>query len=184
VAEGIDTHHLTVTREERGERVRDLLATVGLNPSYVSRYPHEFSGGQRQRIGIARALALNPRFIVCDEPISALDVSVQAQVVNLLKALQEKKRLTSLFIAHDLSMVKYISKRIGVMYRGRLVEMGASDEIYNNPLHPYTKSLISAIPLPDPAAERQRRRSIYIHDEDGESGSLQEVETGHFVRRA
>ncbi|GHU40244.1 ABC transporter ATP-binding protein [Clostridia bacterium] len=182
VAEGIDTHHLAASREERNGRVKELLKTVGLDSSFISRYPHEFSGGQRQRVGIARALALKPRFIVCDEPISALDVSVQAQVVNLLKALQETKKLTYLFIAHDLSMVKYISDRIGVMYRGRLVELAPADELYNNPLHPYTKSLISAIPLPDPAAERTRRRQAYEYEENATGGELREVEPGHWLK--
>ncbi|GHU90681.1 peptide ABC transporter ATP-binding protein [Spirochaetia bacterium] len=181
IAEGIDTHHLASSRKEREDRVAELLETVGLSLDYATRYPHEFSGGQRQRIGIARALALRPRFIVCDEPISALDVSIQAQIVNLLRELQEKEGLTYLFIAHDLSMVKYISDRIGVMYRGKLVEMGPSDEVYRNPLHPYTKSLISAIPLPDPDFERERRRIPYKSEESSGSCSLRPLSADHFV---
>ncbi len=183
IAEGIDAHHLAASRQERDERVAELLETVGLNRSFASRYPHEFSGGQRQRIGIARALALRPEFIVCDEPISALDVSIQAQVVNLLKKLQTEKNLTYLFIAHDLSMVKYISDRIGVMYRGRLVETGPADEVYEHPIHPYTKSLISAIPRPDPMSERVRRRVPYVPGPDrGISCRLREYARGHYVR--
>ena len=159
IAEGIDVNGLVKSPEERSEKVDELLRTVGLNPSHGTRYPHEFSGGQRQRIGIARALAVNPRFIICDEPISALDVSIQAQVVNLLQDLQKQQQLTYLFIAHDLSMVKHISDRIGVMHNGRLLEMGTSDEIYHHGVHPYTESLLSAIPLPDPDHERQRKES-------------------------
>lgn len=161
IAEGIDIHGLAKTAEERDAMVDELLETVGLNKEHANRYPHEFSGGQRQRIGIARALAVNPKFIVCDEAISALDVSIQAQIVNLLKRLQKEIGLTYLFIAHDLSMVKYISDRIAVMYRGRIVEMGSADCVYNNPQHPYTKSLLSAIPLPDPREEKNRKRLVY-----------------------
>ena len=182
IAEGIDAHRLAASRRERDERVAELLHTVGLNQSFATRYPHEFSGGQRQRVGIARALALRPNFLVCDEPISALDVSIQAQVVNLLKELQEKEKLTYLFIAHDLSMVKYISDRIGVMYRGRLVELGPADEIYGHPVHPYTKSLISAIPLPDPESERVRRRIPYAPGPENVACSLRELAPGHYVR--
>ena len=160
IAEGIDIHRLA-KRKERMQRVHELLETVGLNKEHANRYPHEFSGGQRQRIGIARALAVDPEFIIADEPISALDVSIQAQVVNLMKELQKEKGLTYLFIAHDLSMVKYISDRIGVMYFGKLVELAPADELYENPLHPYTKSLLSAIPLPDPDYERNRMRKKY-----------------------
>ena len=161
IAEGIDIHGLAKTKEERLERVYSLLETVGLNREHANRYPHEFSGGQRQRIGIARALAVKPEFIIADEPISALDVSIQAQVVNLLKNLQKEHGLTYLFIAHDLSMVKYISDRIGVMYFGKLVELAPADELYSNPIHPYTQSLLSAIPLPDPEIERNRQRKVY-----------------------
>ncbi|PPA72331.1 ABC transporter ATP-binding protein [Jeotgalibacillus proteolyticus] len=185
IAEGIDLHGLAKSKEERTKMVHDLLETVGLNRDHAGRYPHEFSGGQRQRIGIARALAVKPEFIIADEPISALDVSIQAQVVNLLKKLQREKGLTYLFIAHDLSMVKYISDRIGVMYFGRLVELTTSEELYKNPLHPYTKSLLSSIPLPDPEHERKRRRIPYNPDdhdyEENENVEMREVNPGHFV---
>ena len=183
IAEGIDIHHLASTKEERNQMVDELLETVGLNREHANRYPHEFSGGQRQRIGIARALALNPKFIVCDEAISALDVSIQAQIVNLLKKLQKEKGLTYLFIAHDLSMVKYISDRIAVMYRGRIVEMGPAECVYANPQHAYTKSLLSAIPLPDPREEKNRKRIVYKGEDFDENATLQEVEPGHFVLR-
>lgn len=182
IAEGIDVNGLVKSPEERSEKVDELLRTVGLNPSHGTRYPHEFSGGQRQRIGIARALAVNPRFIICDEPISALDVSIQAQVVNLLQDLQKQQQLTYLFIAHDLSMVKHISDRIGVMHNGRLLEMGTSDEIYHHGVHPYTESLLSAIPLPDPNHERQRKRIKYQPEpEDGQKRTLREIAPEHFV---
>ena len=183
IAEGIDIHHLAATKEERNQMVDKLLETVGLNREHANRYPHEFSGGQRQRIGIARALALNPKFIVCDEAISALDVSIQSQIVNLLKKLQKEKGLTYLFIAHDLSMVKYISDRIAVMYRGRIVEMGYAECVYTNPQHAYTKSLLSAIPLPDPREEKNRKRIVYKGEDFDESATLQEVEPGHYVLR-
>ncbi|QHS21688.1 ATP-binding cassette domain-containing protein [Virgibacillus sp. MSP4-1] len=184
IAEGIDVHGLAKNEKERKERVQELLETVGLNKEHASRFPHEFSGGQRQRIGIARALAVKPEFIIADEPISALDVSIQAQVVNLLKQLQDDHNLTYLFIAHDLSMVKYISDRIGVMYFGHMVELADSDELYRNPLHPYTKSLLSAIPLPDPDYERGRKRVEYdpsIHNQD-EEFEFREITPGHWVR--
>lgn len=183
IAEGIDIHDLAATKEERNQMVDELLETVGLNREHANRYPHEFSGGQRQRIGIARALALNPKFIVCDEAISALDVSIQAQIVNLLKKLQKEKGLTYLFIAHDLSMVKYISDRIAVMYRGRIVEMGSAECVYTNPQHAYTKSLLSAIPLPDPREEKNRKRIVYKGEDFDENATLQEVEPGHYVLR-
>src|SRR5699024_5241937 len=160
IAEGIDIHGLAKSKKERLNRVNELLETVGLNKEHGNRYPHEFSGGQRQRIGIARALAVDPDFIIADEPISALDVSMQAQVVNLMQELQEERGLTYLFIAHDLSMVKHISDRVGVMYLGDLVEMAPSDELYDNPLNPYTHAILSAIPLPDPKVERSRERII------------------------
>jgi oligopeptide transport system ATP-binding protein len=185
IAEGIDIHGLAKTKEERMNRVYELLETVGLNREHANRYPHEFSGGQRQRIGIARALAVEPEFIIADEPISALDVSIQAQVVNLMKKLQREKGLTYLFIAHDLSMVKYISDRIGVMYFGKMVELADAEELYRNPIHPYTQSLLSAIPHPDPETERTRRRMIYDPSQhnykDGEDLRMREITPGHFV---
>ena len=158
VAEPIDVHGLCATKAEREERIRELLAEVGLSSEQATRYAHEFSGGQRQRIGIARALASNPEFIVCDEPVSALDVSIQAQVINMLEDLQHKKGLTYLFIAHDLSVVKHISNRIAVMYLGKMVEMATSNELHRRPLHPYTISLLSAVPIPDPEKARQSQR--------------------------
>lgn len=185
IAEGIDIHGLATSKKERMERVYELLETVGLNKEHANRYPHEFSGGQRQRIGIARALAVQPEFIIADEPISALDVSIQAQVVNLMKQLQREKGLTYLFIAHDLSMVKYISDRIGVMYFGKLVEIAPADDLYNNPLHPYTQSLLSAIPLPDPETERTRKRTSYdpaVHNyTDSDQVEMREIAPGHYV---
>ncbi len=185
IAEGIDIHGLSTSKKARMDKVVDLLETVGLNKEHANRYPHEFSGGQRQRIGIARALAVDPEFIIADEPISALDVSIQAQVVNLMKKLQREKGLTYLFIAHDLSMVKYISDRIGVMYRGQIVELAESEELYRNPLHPYTQSLLSAIPLPDPEYERSRKRKVYDPEKhlpkDGEERVLREVMEGHWI---
>ncbi|WP_442962085.1 ABC transporter ATP-binding protein [Pseudogracilibacillus sp. SE30717A] len=160
ISDPMEVHGMSRNRKERMEKVYQLLEEVGLNRDHANRYPHEFSGGQRQRIGIARALALEPEFIIADESISALDVSVQAQVVNLLKRLQMEKGLTFLFIAHDLSMVKYISDRIGVMYLGNLVELTVSNQLYETPLHPYTKALLSAIPIPDPDIEETRERII------------------------
>ncbi|MBW4827602.1 MAG: ATP-binding cassette domain-containing protein [Clostridiaceae bacterium] len=163
IGEGIDIHEL-YEGKERQKRIYDLLEVVGLNREHASRFPHEFSGGQRQRIGIARALAIEPRFIVCDEPISALDVSIQAQVVNLLEDLQDDLGLTYLFIAHDLSMVKHISDRIAVMYLGAMVELADSHDLYEEPLHPYTQALLSAVPIPDPDIEKSRQRIILEGD--------------------
>ncbi|MFZ8254540.1 ABC transporter ATP-binding protein [Staphylococcus aureus] len=182
VAEGIDIHHLATDKRDRKKRVYDLLETVGLSKEHANRYPHKFSGGQRQRIGIARALAVEPEFIIADEPISALDVSIQAQVVNLLLKLQRERGITFLFIAHDLSMVKYISDRIAVMHFGKIVEIGPAEEIYQNPLHDYTKSLLSAIPQPDPESERSRKRFSYIDDEaNNHLRQLHEIRPQHFV---
>ncbi|MGI6727305.1 MAG: ABC transporter ATP-binding protein [Anaerovoracaceae bacterium] len=164
VGEAIDIHKLATNKKERTERVQELLTEVGLNSEHSNRYPHEFSGGQQQRIGIARALAVEPEFIVCDEPISALDVSIQSQIVNMLEDMQEELGLTYLFIAHDLSVVKHISNRIGVMYLGNIVELGESKEIHKNPLHPYTKTLLSAVPVPDPKKSRNRKRIILEGD--------------------
>lgn len=183
IAEGIDINDLAKSETERNERVNELLRTVGLNPNHGTRYPHEFSGGQRQRIGVARALAVDPKFIICDEPISALDVSIQAQVVNLLQDLQKEHNLTYLFIAHDLSMVKHISDRIGVMHDGKLLEVGTSDDIYYYGVHPYTESLLSAIPLPDPEYEQTRTRIKYSGEQDNIDTPRQMVEIGpgHYV---
>jgi oligopeptide transport system ATP-binding protein len=163
VGEPLEVHSVA-SGKERQDRVQELLNLVGLNPYFVNRYPHEFSGGQRQRIGVARALALNPSFIVCDEPISALDVSIQAQVVNLLEDLQNDLGLTYLFIAHDLSMVRHISDRVAVMYLGKIVELTDRDELYSNPQHPYTEALLSAVPIPDPVVEETRERIILKGD--------------------
>lgn len=164
VGEPIDIHKLAASKKERSDKIMQMLEHVGLNSEHANRYPHEFSGGQRQRIGIARALAVNPEFIVCDEPISALDVSIQAQIVNMFEQLQEEMGLTYLFIAHDLSIVKHISRRIGVMYLGKLVEIADSYELTSQPAHPYTKSLISAIPIPDPQTSRKKKRIVLEGD--------------------
>ena len=185
IAEGLRIHKLCATKEEEIQKVIEILEVVGLNKDHANRFPHEFSGGQRQRIGIARALIMDPEFIIADEAISALDVSIQAQVVNLLKKLQEDRGLTYMFIAHDLSMVKYISDRIAVMQHGKILELATSDELYNNPLHPYTKSLLSAIPLPNPEYEKTRTRIDYNpethHDYSTEQPEWTEVTPGHFV---
>ncbi len=184
VAEGILYNQPHMPRQEMKARVYELLKTVGLSSEHANRYPHEFSGGQRQRIGIARALAVEPEFIIADEPISALDVSIQAQIVNLLKRLQKEKHLTFLFIAHDLSMVKYISDRVAVMESGRIVELARSSELYGNPVHPYTKSLLSAIPRPDPRTERTRKRIHYDpRDYRGEDEELiwRQIADEHWV---
>lgn len=159
IGEALDIHHLA-RGQKRTDRIYELLETVGLNPEHANRFPHEFSGGQRQRIGIARALSVNPKLIICDEPISALDVSIQAQIVNMLEELQEKLGLTYLFVAHDLSMVKHLSHRIAVMYLGRIVELTDSFALYEKPLHPYTQALLSAIPIPDPDIEATRQRQV------------------------
>ena len=163
VGEPLEVHNIAKGKEKR-ERVQELLRLVGLNPYFINRYPHEFSGGQRQRVGVARALALNPDFIVCDEPVSSVDVSIQAQIVNLLEDLQEQFGMAYLFIAHDLSMVRHISDRVAVMYLGKIVELTSRDELYNNPLHPYTQALLSAVPIPDPVVEEKRQRTILEGD--------------------
>ena len=172
-------------RFENSQKVKDALIKVGLLPEYASRYPHEFSGGQRQRIGIARALIMNPDFLICDEPISALDVSIRAQIINLLNNLKDEMGLTIMFIAHDLSVVKYFCDRIAVMYFGNIVELASSDELFAHPLHPYTKALLSAIPKPDPLSEKVRKRFVYNpakeHDYSKEEPTLQEITPGHFV---
>lgn len=164
VGEALDIHGLFQGKNERTERINQLLTMVGLNSEHSNRYPHEFSGGQQQRIGIARALAVEPQFIVCDEPISALDVSIQSQIVNMLEDMQDELGLTYLFIAHDISVVRHISDRIGVMYLGNMVELGESMELYKNPLHPYTKTLLSAVPVPDPEVSKSRQRIILEGD--------------------
>jgi len=163
IGEPLEVHNI-MSGKERRERVQELLRIVGLNPYFINRYPHEFSGGQRQRIGVARALAVQPDFIVCDEPISALDVSIQAQIINLLEELQEKFNLTYLFIAHDLAVVRHISNRVAVMYLGKLMELTDRDTLYREPLHPYTKALLSAVPIPDPVVEERRQRIILEGD--------------------
>ena len=164
IGEAIDIHKLAASKKDRADMIKELLAQVGLNTEHANRYPHEFSGGQQQRVGIARALAVKPEFIVCDEPISALDVSIQSQVVNMLEDMQEQMGLTYLFIAHDLSVVRHISNRIGVMYLGSLVELGESYELNRHPIHPYTQTLLSAVPVPDPKLSRTRKRIILEGD--------------------
>lgn len=182
IAQGIDVHKLYDSKEERNELVFKMLERVGLSRDHAYRYPHQFSGGQRQRIGIARALIMNPKLIIADEAISALDVSIQAQVVNLMKRIQKETGVAYLFIAHDLSMVKYISNRIGVMHLGHLVEVGTREEIFNNPIHPYTKSLLSAIPNPDPIYEKTREILTYdSSDVDYEKGIRHQISETHSV---
>ena len=204
IAEPLDVHKMYQNKKERQERILELMAKVGLNSEHANRYAHEFSGGQRQRIGIARALSMNPEFVVCDEPVSALDVSIQAQVINMFDELQEQMDLTYLFIAHDLLVVRHISNRIAVMYLGKMVELADAGEIYDHPLHPYTKSLMSAVPLPDPKKARENKRIVlsgdipsplnapsgcpfrtrcpYATDACAESmPEFKEVSTGHFV---
>lgn len=181
IGEAYDIHGMYSKASQRRDKITELLESVGLNAEHANRYAHEFSGGQRQRIGIARALALEPSFIIADEPISALDVSIQAQVVNLLKNLQKKRNLAYLFIAHDLSMVKYISDRIAVMYRGKIVELGEASKIYHHSIHPYTRSLLSAIPQPDPISEKDRQRIVYVHEPGQGDLSYHELDPGHYV---
>lgn len=175
--------HQPIPKDQFQDRIEELMELVGLNRTFVNRYPHEFSGGQRQRIGIARALAVEPEFIVADEPISALDVSIQAQVVNLLKDLQDELKLTYLFIAHDLSMIRYICDRVAVMFKGKIVEYAETEELYENPVHPYTKVLLSAVPIPDPDVEANRVREIMEEDFDytEADSSMTEISPGHFV---
>lgn len=184
IAQGLDIHKLYKTKEEREEKVYKILEKVGLSKEHANRYPHQFSGGQRQRIGIARALIMNPKLIIADEAISALDVSIQAQVVNLMKDIQKETNTAFLFIAHDLSMVKYISDRIGVLHLGYLLETGTTEEIFSNPIHPYTKSLISAIPHPNPKVEKTRKSESYDYFTSGikyEEGIRQHVDGTHYV---
>ncbi len=183
IGEPLEVHNIGANRKERQELVCELLNRVGLNPFFVNRYPHEFSGGQRQRIGIARALAVSPRFIVADEPISALDVSIQAQVVNLLRDLQDEFNLTYLFIAHDLSMIRSVCKRVAVMYKGRIVEVAPTDELYQNPVHPYTQVLLSAVPIPDPDIEQHRKRLIMdpTFDYGEQVSQMTEISPDHWV---
>ncbi len=184
IGEGLDIHHLYKSRSEREEKIQAILKKVGLAPEHIDRYPHQFSGGQRQRVGIARALILNPKLIIADECISALDVSIQAQVVNLLKDIQAETGTAYLFIAHDLSMVKYISDRIGVLHLGHLLETGTTEEIFSNPLHPYTKSLMSAIPRPNPIVEKNRTIQTYSYEKSGldyNKGTLHCAGGSHFV---
>jgi oligopeptide ABC transporter, ATP-binding protein len=185
IGEGLDIHHSCQNAEEREARIKAMLRKVGLDPEHHSRYPHQFSGGQRQRVGIARALMMNPKLIIADECISALDVSIQAQVVNLMKDIQEETGTAYLFIAHDLAMVKYISDRIGVLHLGHLLETGSKDEIFSRPIHPYTRSLLSAIPVPNPIVEKQRVAEIYDYKTSGidyNKGTNHLVEGTHYVR--
>ncbi|WP_314640258.1 ABC transporter ATP-binding protein [Stomatobaculum longum] len=185
IGEGLDIHHSCQNAREREARIKAMLRKVGLDPEHHSRYPHQFSGGQRQRVGIARALMMNPKLIIADECISALDVSIQAQVVNLMKDIQEETGTAYLFIAHDLAMVKYISDRIGVLHLGHLLETGSKDEIFSHPIHPYTRSLLSAIPVPNPIVEKQRVAEIYDYKTSGidyNKGTNHLIEGTHYVR--
>ena len=185
IGEGLDIHHLYKTQAERREKVEKILAKVGLAPEHAERYPHQFSGGQRQRVGIARALIMNPKLIIADECISALDVSIQAQVVNLMKDIQQETGTAYLFIAHDLSMVKYISDRIGVLHLGHLLETGTTEEIFEHPIHPYTRSLLSAILLPNPVVEKRRVAETYDYATSGidySKGTSHHVEGSHYVK--
>ncbi|AAL97060.1 TPA: ABC transporter ATP-binding protein [Streptococcus pyogenes] len=184
ISEGLYNFNLFKTEEERKEKIKNMMAEVGLLSEHLTRYPHEFSGGQRQRIGIARALVMNPEFVIADEPISALDVSVRAQVLNLLKRMQAEKDLTYLFIAHDLSVVRFISDRIAVIHKGVIVEVAETEELFNNPIHPYTQSLLSAVPIPDPILERQKELVVYHpdqHDYTLDKPSMVEIKPNHFV---
>ena len=184
ISEGLYNYHLFENEEERVQKVKNIIHEVGLLSEHLTRYPHEFSGGQRQRIGIARALVMQPDFVIADEPISALDVSVRAQVLNLLKKFQKEVGLTYLFIAHDLSVVRFISDRIAVIYKGVIVEVAETEELFNNPIHPYTKSLLSAVPIPDPILERKKVLKVYDpdqHDYSVEKPEMVEIKPGHFV---
>lgn len=184
ISEGLYNYHLFENEEERIQKVKNIIHEVGLLSEHLTRYPHEFSGGQRQRIGIARALVMQPDFVIADEPISALDVSVRAQVLNLLKKFQKELGLTYLFIAHDLSVVRFISDRIAVIYKGVIVEVSETEELFNNPIHPYTKSLLSAVPIPDPILERKKVLKVYDpdqHDYSVEKPEMVEIKPGHFV---
>ena len=184
ISEGLYNYHLFENEEERIQKVKNIIHEVGLLSEHLTRYPHEFSGGQRQRIGIARALVMQPDFVIADEPISALDVSVRAQVLNLLKKFQKELGLTYLFIAHDLSVVRFISDRIAVIYKGVIVEVAETEELFNNPIHPYTKSLLSAVPMPDPILERKKVLKVYDpdqHDYSVEKPEMVEIKPGHFV---
>ena len=185
LGEGLDIHHMYTSKEEREEKIKAILAKVGLAPEHAARYPHQFSGGQRQRVGIARALIMNPKLIIADECISALDVSIQAQVVNLMKDIQQETGTAYLFIAHDLSMVKYISDRIGVLHLGHLLETGTTEEIFENPMHPYTRSLLSAIPSPNPAVEKNRVAETYDYKTSGINygeGTYHHIGGTHYVK--
>ncbi|MBR0131280.1 MAG: ATP-binding cassette domain-containing protein [Firmicutes bacterium] len=184
VSEGLYNFHLYKDEADRKRKVEDALREVGLLPEFASRFPHEFSGGQRQRIGIARALIMEPEFVVADEPISALDVSIRAQVLNLLNSLKESRGLTYMFIAHDLSVVRFISDRVAVIHKGRIVELAESEELFQHPLHPYTKALLSAVPIPDPELEKKKQLLVYdpsVHDYTVDKPSWEEIKPGHFV---